>query len=180
MKAKYLFFVFAVFSLTGSSLPSYGQFRLLQDSLIKTTERKFDSNTLIVRYSDRINTTDFFPRPEFDNEHVELLKTELTSDEDLLKVVQQVFSPEEIKYLSDKKCYVSCLILSSGKIVSASIYFIGNDPDIKLEQLVKFSKLIRENLTFTLVFSGEIKQEGYLSFSFPPFKIISQVTKKDQ
>lgn len=153
------------------TLTLQGQIHLLKDSLIKKNFKNPNNSGYYIQYSDKTNSVDNLPLPKDNNgQTAELMDTKLNSLEKLEKITQHIFDSNQAKYLAKNKCYFSCIITSTGKILSASIIFNNNDPAVDMKQLVEFSNQIKENLSFELVFNKEIKQTGYISLVHPAFQ----------
>lgn len=161
---------------------SQGQINLVQGSLVRKTHNDRSSGLPVFEYLDRTNSSDDLQKPtDKDGKIAEINNADMNSIGKLNQIAQQIFSREEIVDLNDKKCTVSCLVLSTGKIVSASILFIGEDPRISMDKLVNFSKRIKEDITFTIHFDRDVKTDGYLSLSFRAFKdLINNPIKTNQ
>jgi len=160
-----------IFSLT--TYVTYGQIQLLKDTLIKKTERNVKTGKLNVRYFDGIWIEDELSLPKDANENtVEIVDEKLSSIEKLNSIVSHVFTDDEIRYLDSNKCYISCWVLSSGRIVSASISFRGHDPNVDLKKLIEFSDRIKKELSFKLSFDKSVKDKGYIYLSFPAFQAL--------
>ena len=165
---KYSILLFTI--LAFAALTSQGQFQLVKDNLIKKNIKNPSNSGYYIQYSDLINSTENLTLPKDNNgQTVELIDTKLNCIEKLDIITKHIFDSNQIKYLAANKCYISCIVTSSGKIKSVSVTFFDNDPDVQIRQLTEFSKQIRENLTVALFFDREIKQEGFISLSFPAF-----------
>jgi hypothetical protein len=169
---KQYFILFSTI-LVFAALTPQSQFQLIKDNLIKKNIKNPSNSGYYIQYSDVINSTENLNLPK-DNygQTAELTDTKLNSPEKLDKIASHIFDSNQIKYLAANKCYISCIVSSTGKINSASVTFFDNDPDVQLKQLAEFSKQIRENLTVELSFDRDIKEEGYISLSFPAFPIL--------
>ena len=164
--------------LTLLAWSSQGQINFVKDSLIKSTRKNIYIHTTVFQYMDRTNSSDGLPKPsdEFGNQ-IEYNWEKVNSLEKLNQIALQIFSREEIIDLNDKNCIIVCLVLSSGKIASASFEFLGKDPKIPMKKLVAFSEQIKENITMKLSFWKEVKKDGYLYMSFPAFKNLMKSQK---
>mgnify|MGYP000866484014 FL=1 len=154
--------------------PLYGQINLAQDSLIRKIETSQFSGTVVFKYSDRINVSENRSRPvDKEGVAVEMMEIHLNSIEKLNQILQRIFTKEEILSLYNKKCMVDCIVLSSGKIVSASFQFSDEDTDIRLSKLIEFSKAIKKNLSFKIYFNRKIENDdSSVLLTFPAVKNI--------
>ena len=166
---KYLIIITVILALITFSLRSQIQF--LKDSLNKQTIKTEYNNGFIINYSDRLNSSiKMLPPKDSKGDVIELVSQKLISKEILKNISLNIFTEEEIKYLSKNNCFVSCLVTSSGKIISASIQFNNCNPSVNIKQLAKFAGEIREKLTFELTFNNEVNQPGCFLLTFPAFR----------
>lgn len=165
-----------ILSLT--TVTALGQIQLVRDTLTKKHIKTSFNNGYIIEYLDRTSSSDNLPQPKDINGQVaELMDQKLNSIENLNKISNEIFTTEEIKYLNENRCYISCILNTSGKIISASVMFYNNDPVVNVKQLTEFSRKIKENLTFKLLFNNDVNQDGYLSLSFPAFPSLNSSKK---
>lgn len=142
-----------------------GQTQLQKNGITKKIhESVIDSKKYHIEYSNEENPTYENIRPkDKDNNDAELQGIKLNSIEKLEQITAQIFTREQAEYLAENKCYFSCLVNSSGKIITASILFSNHDPEVDRKQLLEFLKQIKENLSFDLSFNREIEQMGYVT-----------------
>jgi hypothetical protein len=151
----------------------HGQIHIYSDTLIKTTYKKSDKD-FVTNFTDiKYKPENFLiPAKDSNGNIPNWMTQELNSIEKLNQISQKVFTPGQIQYLRDKRFYVSCIVSSSGKIISVSFNFYNNDPNVPLKQLVEYSKQIKENMTFSFTFDREITEEGFYLYGFPAFKTL--------
>lgn len=157
--------------LVSVTINLYGQIQLLKDSMNRQVIKTEYNNGFILNYSDRLNLSmDMIQAKDSQGQVVELISQKLKSKEILTNISSGIFTEEEIRYLSKNNCFISCIVTSTGKIVSVSIQFSNCDPTVNVKQLAKFSNEIREKLSFELTFDREVARAGYFSLTFPAFR----------
>jgi hypothetical protein len=161
-------FVIILIALTFTCLE--GQSQIQKDELSKKTQKWGFDSKYSIEYSNEENSTYENLRPkDKENNVAELNDIKLNSIEKLEQITSQIFTKEQAEYLAKNKCYFSCLVSSSGKIITASISFSNHDPEVDRKQLLEFLKQIKENLSFDLSFDREIEQMGYVILVRPAF-----------
>lgn len=150
------------------NLNSLCQIRLLNDSLHKTTITSTFKNRYFTSYSDRADSTEILALPVgLNGKKVEIIDFKLDSKEVLDQIVGKIFTKDQLSKLDTIKSYISCVVESTGKIVSVSLVFSNCDPEIPKKQMVELARQVRENLKFDLIFDLKIKQHGYIMLSVP-------------
>lgn len=113
------------------------------------------------------------PKDKNDQSLGELIGITFHSIEKLNQIEMQIFNQDEIEYLSKGNSFASCLVSSSGKIVSVSFIFKGWDPNISTQKLAEYANRIKKEITYELTFKREVAKEGYIYQSFPVFKSLN-------
>jgi hypothetical protein len=162
MKTKILF----ILGLLVFSNALHGQFQVLEDSLIKDSYYDEYSGDTIISYLDFTGSLHDLPSPrDKHGNKPEVAGYIFNSYENLMQLVDDTFSEEEIMDLINSKCIIRFIALSSGEIVSVSFYFRCKEPEICLDKFVGLSRVIKEEFTHETEFYNSIVTEGYVGSS---------------
>ncbi len=173
MKRKIIFILgLLVFSNT-----SYGQFQVLEDSLIKDSYYDEFSGDRIISYLDYTGALHDLPSPKDKNGNKpEVAGYRLNSNEKMMQLIEDTFSEEEIMDLINSKGIIRFIALSSGEIVSVSFYFRYKEPEICLDKFVGLSRIIKSEFTQETEFYNPIETEGYVGSSI---SLASELRSRD-
>jgi hypothetical protein len=172
-------FLFVIIVLVLATL--FCQSQSHTDELIKNRIELDNYSKFYTKYSIEKESFDMLVLPkDKDNNFAKLTDAKLNSEGKLILINQKIFTPDEAKYLAEHKCYISCTVASSGKIVYAAVIFSNSDPVIDKKKLMEFLKQIKENLMFELTFDREVNKIGYIEITQPAFPLLmtSKKSKK--
>jgi hypothetical protein len=158
MKKVYVFFtmIFVIVANTVFAQDSQENF------IIKKEKNKIDGKTYL-NYLDPARK-EHYPLPKAaKGQFIEVNGKVINSREKLNQIELKIFKPEEIKYLGKNGCVATCIVSTSGKIISVSFAFVGWEPEVPVDKLQEYAAQIKENITIEYSFSPEPVQEGYLN-----------------
>ena len=145
----------------------------LQDTLIKSSYVSPYFKYTRIKYMDTSTAYDDLPRPrDKEGQIPDASGWEFHSIEKIIQLTEDIFTPEEMMKMREQSGAISFIVLSSGKIVSASFVFRHHDPEIDLKKLIAFSKQLKEEITITTLFHRDIYEEGYVWVSLPFFELM--------
>ena len=151
-------------------------YALAQDAqrsfLMKKEKNSIDGKTYLYYLDPASNEQ--YPAPKDGNgQYIKSVNMEINSIEKLKQIELKIFKPEEIKYLGKEFCVASCIVTTSGKIISVSFIFTGWEPEIQVTKLQDYASQIKENITFEYSFSSEPAKEGYMKQLIRVFKSLN-------
>ena len=145
----------------------------LQDTLIKSSYVTPGLGNFVIKYMDISTAYDDLPRPrDKEGQIPDASGWEFHSIEKIIQLTEDIFTPEEMMKMRERTGGIEFIVLSSGKIVSASYIFYDADPKIKLNKLITFSQQLKEEITITTLFHRDIYEEGYVWVSLPFFELM--------
>jgi hypothetical protein len=144
-----------------------------QKSFLIKKEKGIVSGKTYLTYLDPAEKENYPSPKNGKGQNVELMAVEVNSIEKLNQIELKIFKPEEIKYLGTNSCTASCIISSSGKIISVSFVFFGWEPEVPVTKLQEYASQIKENIIIKCLFSTEPVQEGYLQQSIFVFRSLN-------
>lgn len=172
---KNIIHILLISILFGSISHCFGQD--CQDGFRKVYKKSIITKEDITIYEDCFKPDKFDSPKDINGRDVEAISYKINSVDEVRRLVNAIFSQDELTKINEYKCMAVFVVSSSGKITSVSFYFVGDKRYISTKKLRDLSLRLKKEITYDLIFSKKVTREGFLNQTVPLYYIDSSSYK---